>query len=200
MMRGKNETAMMIPPETLIAGYCQGYFPMADPWSGEVSWFTADPRGVLNLDEFHVPQRLRRVVRQGTFAVTVNAAFEKVIRACGQRADSWISEDIVQSYLELHRRGYAHSVEAWKDDQLAGGLYGVSIGGAFFGESMFHRVNNASKVALVFLVERLKERGYLLLDAQMVTPHMQQFGAKYISQREYLRRLGRALQQSCSFA
>ncbi len=191
---------MSIHPYTLIAAYCQGVFPMADPETGEVSWFTADPRGILDLDEFHVPQRLQRIIKRQVFSITVNAAFEQVIRSCAQREDSWISEDIVQSYLQLHELGYAHSVEAWKDDTLAGGLYGVSIGGAFFGESMFYRVSNASKVALVLLVERLKERGYVLLDTQMVTRHMEQFGAKYISQPEYLRRLQRALKKNCSFA
>jgi leucyl/phenylalanyl-tRNA--protein transferase len=172
---------------------------MADPDTGEISWFTANPRGVLELDEFHVPQRLRRVVKQGVFSVTVNEVFEEVMRGCAERAGSWISEEIVQSYLTLHEEGYAHSVETWQDGQLAGGLYGVSIGGAFFGESMFHRVSNASKVALVHLVERLKERGYLLLDTQMVTSHMSQFGTKYVSQREYFRRLEQALRQDRSF-
>lgn len=190
---------MVIHPHTLITAYCQGIFPMADPETGEVSWYTADPRGILDLDEFHVPRRLQRIVKQRMFSITVDTAFEQVIRGCAQREDSWISEDIVQSYLQLHEWGYAHSVEAWKDDTLAGGLYGVSIGGAFFGESMFHRVSDASKVALVFLVERLKERGYVLLDTQMVTSHMAQFGAKYISQAEYLRRLQRALKKQCRF-
>jgi leucyl/phenylalanyl-tRNA--protein transferase len=196
---GKFETDMIIHPHTLIRGYCQGIFPMADPDTGEVSWFTADPRGILDLDEFHVPQRLQRIVKRQVFSVTVDTAFEQVIRSCAQRENSWISEDLVQSYLQLHQLGYAHSVETWKDGALAGGLYGVSLGGAFFGESMFHRVSNASKVALVFLVERLKERGYVLLDTQMVTRHMEQFGAKYISRREYLRRLARALKKQCSF-
>jgi leucyl/phenylalanyl-tRNA--protein transferase len=189
----------MIPPHVLIEGYRQGMFPMADSETGEISWFTADPRGVLDLDTFHAPKRLQRIVKQQVFVVTINAAFERVMRGCAERENSWISEDIVRSYVELHRRGYAHSVEAWRDDQLAGGLYGVSIGGAFFGESMFHRVSNASKVALVFLVERLKERGYLLLDTQMVTDHMGQFGATYISRRQYFQRLERALRKNCSF-
>ncbi|MCS6860540.1 MAG: leucyl/phenylalanyl-tRNA--protein transferase, partial [Abditibacteriales bacterium] len=197
---GRFQTAMIIPPHTLITAYCQGVFPMADPETGEVSWFTADPRGVLDLEEFHVPQRLQRLIKKRVFSITVDTAFEQVIRGCAQRADSWISEGLVRSYLQLHALGYAHSVEAWKDGTLAGGLYGVSIGGAFFGESMFHRVSNASKVALVFLVERLKERGYVLLDTQMVTRHMAQFGAKYISQAEYLRRLARALRKDCRFA
>jgi len=165
---------------------------------GEIGWFSPDPRGILPLDRFHVPSRLARVLRRGTFTLAVDRSFEAVIRACASRPDgSWINDDIVASYLTLHRLGLAHSVEAWHEGELAGGLYGVHLGGAFFGESMFHRVTDASKVALVSLVERLTRRGFALLDIQWVTPHLAQFGAVEVPQVEYQRLLRRALGRPC---
>jgi leucyl/phenylalanyl-tRNA--protein transferase len=161
---------------------------------GSIGWFSPDPRGVLPLDRFHVPARLARVVRQGAFAISSDREFEAVIRACADRPEgSWISESIVQSYLALHRLGIAHSIEAWHSSELAGGLYGVHLGGAFFGESMFHRVTDASKVALVALVDRLTRRGFTLLDVQWVTPHLERFGAIEVPRTEYRRLLRRAL-------
>ena len=190
-----------LDPETLLSAYAQGAFPMADRF-GVIRWFTADPRGVFPLDTFHVPQTLRQVVRQGRFEVRVNHAFEKVMRACAKRRDdgTWINDELVAAYVRLHRLGFAHSVECWRDGQLAGGLYGVSLGAAFFGESMFHRQTDASKVALVHLVERLRERGYELLDTQASTPHLRQFGCVDVPAEEYLRRLRRALERKCEFA
>jgi leucyl/phenylalanyl-tRNA--protein transferase len=168
---------------------------------GDIGWFSPDPRAILPLDEFHVPARLGRLLRQGTFTVRVDTCFERVVRACADRPDdgTWISEEIVESYLALHRLGLAHSVEAWHGDRLAGGLYGVHLGRAFFGESMFHWVANASKVALVALVERLRRRGFLLLDVQWATPHLAQFGVVEISRRAYLRRLNAALARDVVF-
>jgi len=168
---------------------------------GQIGWFSPDPRGILPLESFHVPTRLARVVRSQQFQVTVNRAFEAVMRACADRPDSgtWISEEIFQSYVALHRLGLAHSVETWQGEDLAGGLYGVHLGGAFFGESMFHRVRDASKVALVSLVDRLQRRGFRLLDTQWVTPHLEQFGAIEIPRREYLARLKKALEVNCFF-
>lgn len=162
---------------------------------GEIGWFSPDPRGILPLDAFRVPARLARVIRRGTFTIRIDTRFEDVMRACAQRPDdgTWISEEIVESYVELHRLGHAHSVEAWQGDVLAGGLYGVHVGGAFFGESMFHRVTDASKVALAALVDRLRARGFLLLDTQWTTPHLEQFGAIEISRASYLRQLKRAV-------
>lgn len=195
----------MIPSDLLLAAYASGWFPMADE-TGELSWYSPDPRGIIPLESFHVPARLRRVVRQGTFRVVVDAAFEDVIRACAlaerepNEAGTWISEEIIESYCHLHALGYAHSVEAWKGDELAGGLYGVALGGAFFGESMFHRVTDASKVALVSLVERLRSRGFTLLDTQWVTPHLRRFGAIEIPRDEYLRRLDVSLRQGVNFS
>jgi|SRR5579872_2259809 len=169
---------------------------------GEIRWYSPDPRGVLPLDGFHVPRRLARVVRAGRFDIRVDTAFRDVIVACSQRADAdgnWIDQEIIDSYCSLHALGHAHSVEAWQDGALAGGLYGVAIGGAFFGESMFHRVADASKAALVALVERLRARGFTLLDIQWVTDHLLQFGAIEIPRRRYLRLLDQALRVEATF-
>jgi leucyl/phenylalanyl-tRNA--protein transferase len=168
---------------------------------GEIGWFSPDPRGILPLETFHVPRRLARVVRSAEYTMRVDTAFEDVMRACAARRDegTWINDEILASYVALHRLGLAHSVEAWRDGTLAGGLYGVHLGAAFFGESMFHRTPNASKVALVALVERLRRRGFLLLDTQWVTRHLAQFGAIEIPRRQYLRLLAAALARDCHF-
>lgn len=169
---------------------------------GRIGWFSPDPRGILPLDTFHVPSRLARVVRSRRFEIRVDTAFGDVMRACADRRDddgTWISAEILEGYEALHRMGLAHSVEAWKDGQLAGGLYGVHLGAAFFGESMFHRETDASKVALVALVERLVAGGFTLLDTQWVTPHLQQFGAVEIPRADYLRRLAMALRRTATF-
>ena len=190
----------MIPLPTLLAAYRVGFFPMGDPCGG-VEWYSPDPRGVLPLDRFHASRRLLRTIRCGTFDVTVDRAFAEIIAACASRSDkdAWINQEIIESYTVLHRAGYAHSVEAWRGGTLAGGLYGVSLRGAFFGESMFHRSTDASKVALSALVERLRARGYQLLDIQWVTPHLARSGAIEISRRDYLRRLEQSLKVDCTF-
>lgn len=167
---------------------------------GELAWFSPDPRGVLPLDEgFHLPHGLARALRKNRFEIRVNTAFEPVMRACAEREETWIDEEIVSSYVELYRLGFAHSVETWREERLVGGLYGVTLGGAFFGESMFHRETDASKVALHALVERLRARGFTLLDIQWVTPHLATFGALEIPRRDYLRQLQKALRLSCVF-
>jgi len=168
--------------------------------NGEIGWFSPDPRTIIPIDTFHVPHGLGRVLRKGLFEIRVNSAFEKVMRACSERRETWITESIIASYCNLHRSGFAHSVEAWRDGNLAGGLYGVSIGAAFFGESMFHRVTDASKVALHALVERLRARRFLLLDTQWTTSHLQKFGAVEIPRARYLRLLAQALAAPSSFA
>lgn len=172
---------------------------------GVTRWYSPDPRGIIPLEEFHVPSKLARVVRSGRFEIAIDRSFPEVIRACA-RADrdqhdpgSWISDEIEESYLALHRLGVAHSVEAWQEGELAGGLYGVALGGAFFGESMFHRTTDASKVALVALVERLRSKGYALLDTQWVTDHLQQFGAREVPRSQYLQLLERSLKLNCEF-
>ena len=170
--------------------------------SGEIAWFSPDPRGVIPLDDFHIPSRLARVVRSGRFEIRIDQAFEAVMRACAAREDddgTWISDTILECYVALHRLGIAHSVEAWQGGQLVGGLYGVHLGGAFFGESMFHHVTDASKVALVALVDRMRRRSFRLLDIQWVTPHLEQFGAIEIPRDEYLVQLKQALRNDASF-
>ncbi|HEY7119234.1 MAG TPA: leucyl/phenylalanyl-tRNA--protein transferase [Tepidisphaeraceae bacterium] len=191
---------MRLDPETLLSAYAQGAFPMTDR-DGRIRWYTANPRGVFPLDSFHVPQTLQQTIRQKIFEIRIDHDFEAVMRACmaQRREHTWIGEELIRAYVALHKLGYAYSVEAWRDGELAGGLYGVSLGAAFFGESMFHRQRDASKVALAALVERLNQRGYELLDAQTCTEHLRRFGCVEIDEKEYLKRLRKALQKECRF-
>jgi len=191
--------ANMINSDFLLKAYCSGFFPMADDKSGEIGWYSPDPRGVFDLKDFRVARSLKLTMKRKPFEIAIDRRFEEVMRCCASRKETWISEEIIQSYGELHRLGYAHSVECWRGDELVGGLYGVAIKGAFFGESMFSRVRDASKVALVILVERLNERGYQLLDTQYVTPHLARFGAREIPRDNYLHQLQKALTKDCSF-
>lgn len=185
-------------PDELLACYARGVFPMAEA-RDDPRVFLVEPaqRGVIPLDRFHIPTRLRRTVRGESFDVRLNTAFAAVLDACAapgkDREDTWINDPIRRLYLQLHLGGHAHSLECWKDEALVGGLYGVSLGGAFFGESMFSRARDASKVALVHLVARLRRAGYVLLDAQFLTEHLSQFGAIETPQAAYLRRLKPAL-------
>lgn len=189
----------MIPPEILLQGYRLGVFPMAME-DGSIEWFSPDPRGVLPLDRFHAPHALARLLRKGVFQIRINTSFPEVMQRCAERDETWINDEIIASYTRLHQLGHAHSVEAWKDDKLVGGLYGVALGGAFFGESMFHEVTDASKVALAALVDRLRAKSFLLLDTQWLTPHLERFGATEITRRQYMHLLGRAVALSCNFA
>lgn len=172
---------------------------MADPATGEIGWFSPDPRAIFELERFHVPRSLKLVLKKRPFEIRINTSFEAVMRECARRDETWISEELVQSYVRLHELGFAHSVECWKGSELVGGLYGVAIGGAFFGESMFSRTRNASKVALVALVGRLREKSYTLLDTQYLTRHLAMFGAREIPREEYLERLAQALERKCEF-
>ena len=191
----------MLTTEQLLSAYASGFFPMAVNARGDIRWFSPDPRALIPLDErFHVSHGLRRVLKKNSFTVTVDEDFEGVIQSCAtSHGTTWISKGLLRAYCELHRKGWAHSVETRLDGKLAGGLYGVHIGGAFFGESMFHRETDASKVALVRLVERLRERGFTLLDTQWTTPHLEQFGTFEISREDYLALLDRALAKPCVF-
>jgi leucyl/phenylalanyl-tRNA--protein transferase len=182
----------VIDPDLLLEGYRLGVFPMAME-DDSIEWFSPDPRAIIPLDAFHAPHALRRLARRKPFKITIDEAFSDVIQACAKRRDTWINPEIIESYTRLHELGHAHSIEAWKEDTLAGGLYGVAIGGAFFGESMFHRVTDASKIALVALVEHLRARKFVLLDTQWLTPHLQQFGGIQIARSDYLRLLRRAV-------
>jgi leucyl/phenylalanyl-tRNA---protein transferase len=188
-----------LDPELLLWGYSHGVFPMGNSATGRIDWCCPNPRGIIDLPRFHVPANLRRVLRRGTFRVTIDLAFERVVRACGNREPTWITDEIVETYVELYTMGYGHSVEAWLGQTLAGGLYGVAIGGAFFGESMFHTRTDASKVALAGLVQQLRQQGYVLLDTQYTTAHLARFGAKAVSREEYFGRLIRALRKKCTF-
>jgi len=189
-----------LTPEEVLWGYQQGVFPMADS-RGEIAYYAVDERAVINPAAFHVPHTLRQLCRQKPFELAVNRDFPAVVEACANRPEgTWIAPEIARVYTELHTLGFAHSVEAYREDVLAGGLYGVSIGGAFFGESMFHRVSNASKVALVHLVERMIERGMTLLDVQFMTEHLRQFGTIEIPHEEYMQRLAAALELPARFA
>lgn len=189
----------ILTPDMLLAAYANGYFPMAlnkdDP---ELYWFSPEERGVLPLATFNIPRGLSRAMKKHDYVVTVDTAFEDVIRACGtltkERKETWINEKIVELYTALFDAGHAHSIEVWSGKTLVGGLYGVSLGGAFFGESMFSRGPDASKIALVRLVEILRAAGYSLLDTQYVNEHLKQFGVEAWTKARYLRHLEKALQ------
>jgi leucyl/phenylalanyl-tRNA---protein transferase len=190
--------------DLLLRAYSFGLFPMAETADDpDLFWVDPERRGVIPLDSFHVPHRLGRTVRHGTYKVTVDSAFDAVIAGCAEstpkRRATWINSEILRLYRELHQRGHAHSVECWQGDELVGGLYGVALGGAYFGESMFSRARDASKVALVHLVARLKLGGFTLLDTQFVTPHLARFGAVEISRTVYRRQLAAALKISAVF-
>jgi leucyl/phenylalanyl-tRNA---protein transferase len=191
----------VLAPDTLLTAYASGWFPMSIA-PGEIRWYSPDPRGIIPLDTFHAPRRLARTVRQERFELRFDTSFRAVITACANRRDpdgNWIDHEIVESYCGLHELGIAHSVETWQDGALVGGLYGVALKGAFFGESMFHRARDASKVALAGLVDRLRARGFVLLDTQWVTAHLVQFGAIEVPRRRYLRMLQQALGVDATF-
>ena len=187
--------------ELLLNAYANGYFPMAmNHDDDEIHWFYPEKRGILPLDQFHVPQSLAKAMRKKPFTVTINRAFPEVIRACADinhaRKETWINPAIIRLYTQLWEKGFAHSVECWEDENLVGGLYGVALGGAFFGESMFSKKTNASRIALVHLVELLKSAGYRLLDSQFINDHLRQFGVIEIPREEYLALLQDALNLS----
>lgn len=191
-----------LDPQTLLSAYAQGVFPMADR-NGRIQFYTADPRGIIPLNAFHVPGTLKQLLRKDppVFEVRINYDFKATMAGCmtGHAGGTWINPALIEAYGLLHEMGFAHSVEAWQNDQLAGGLYGVSLGGAFFGESMFTRVRDASKVCLAHLVNRLNERGYALLDTQATTNHLRRFGAIDIPASQYLVLLKRAIGMKCEF-
>jgi leucyl/phenylalanyl-tRNA--protein transferase len=197
------EESIPLTPSVLLMAYRRGIFPMANE-KGKIGWYDADPRAILPLDDsFHIPRSVARTIRRGRFEIRVDTAFRDVIKACAQptprRGKAWISREIIQAYSKLHSLGFAHSVEAWLDGELVGGLYGVSLGGLFAGESMFSRVPDASKVALVHLTDRLRVGGFVLHDTQMMTPHLRSFGAIMISRNEYQQRLAEALRAPAIF-
>ncbi len=183
---------MFIPPDVLLEAYARGIFPMAH--DGGIEWFSPVRRGLIPLDErFHIPHGLKRALKRKPFTLKWDTAFREVMLACAERDETWIDEVILESYCNLHALGFAQSVECWDDEGLQGGLYGVALPGVFFGESMFSRKTDASKIALVGLVENLRERGFQLLDTQWMTPHLRQFGGYELTRKQYQAVLATAL-------
>jgi len=184
-----------IPPHILLGAYTEGVFPMAD--DGEIHWFSPVMRGVIPLDDrFHIPHGLKKTLKNNPYQSRMNCAFREVMTGCSQRDETWINEVILESYYHLYELGYGYSFESWDDDGLQGGLYGVAIGKAFFGESMFSRKPDASKVALIHLIEWLRENDFVLLDTQWMTDHLRQFGGMEVPREEYLNLLAEALAES----
>jgi leucyl/phenylalanyl-tRNA--protein transferase len=203
-LAGASGGVIRLTPDILLQAYAAGIFPMAESAADpELFWVDPRRRGIIPLDAFHVPRRLKRVLRREIFKVRCDTAFEAVMRGCAEasetRPSTWINDEILRLYTALFARGAAHSVECWHEGELVGGLYGVSLGAAFFGESMFSRIGDASKVALVHLVARLRQGGYRLLDTQFVTPHLAQFGAIEITRARYHRLLAEALRYRADF-
>jgi leucyl/phenylalanyl-tRNA---protein transferase len=188
----------MIEPQLLLSAYCQGYFPMGMA-KGKIEWFLPEERGILPIKDFHVPERFERYLKTHPFELRWDTAFGDVMRGCADRPDTWITNEILDSYQQLFDMGHAHCAEVWREGRLVGGVYGVAIGAAFFGESMFSRETQASKVALVYLQRRLKDRGYLLHDTQWTTGHLAMFGGHEIPCDDYLELLSRAVRTRASF-
>jgi leucyl/phenylalanyl-tRNA--protein transferase len=193
----------MLSAQQLLYGYANGIFPMAEGKKGRIYWYAPDPRAIIPIHTYRPQRSLRPVINQNIFGIRFNTCFEKVIRHCAQPREAdpgtWISEEIIRAYSELHTYGFAHSVEAYFENELAGGLYGVALGAAFFGESMFHLKPNASKVAFHFLIQQLKKQGFELLDTQFINDNVLRYGAIEIPQKEYLARLVKAIEKKVSF-
>jgi leucyl/phenylalanyl-tRNA---protein transferase len=189
---------MLLSPEILERAYSLGVFPMPDQ-HGVIRWYQPNPRAILPLQAFHASHSLKRTLRKDVFQTTFNADFLGVMRGCANRPQTWITQEFFDGYSALHKLGKAHSVEVWRDGELVGGTYGVQLGGAFFAESKFHTATDASKVALAILVERLKEKGFALLEVQFLTPHLSQFGVIEVEHADYMERLKAALRSSCTF-
>lgn len=191
-------------PALVLSAYAQGCFPMSDSRNGQIAWYSPDPRTILPLDQFHIPHGLKRTLKRDPYFITIDRCFGRVIQACAQprpyQQETWINDEIIKVYTTLHELGYGHSIEAWQrnelhrpTDELVGGLYGLALGGAFFGESMFSTAPDASKVCLVHLVEHLVQRGYSLCDVQLENDHLKQFGIVTISREDYMRKLEEAI-------
>lgn len=190
----------ILSSEILLEAYCTGFFPMAESEDEQIYWHFPDERAIFPLDKIKIPRSMKSFIRKNSFKITINYDFEYVIRQCSIREDTWLSEELIQSYLELNRIGYAHSIEVWRDDSIVGGLYGVAFGGAFFGESMFNLLPNYSKIAFYFLVGHLKQQGFVLLDSQYINHFTEQLGAIVISRDDYLKRLNYAISLERFFA
>ena len=190
-----------LSPEVLLFAYQQGLFPMAESRiAKQVRWIQPKKRGIFQLGNFHISKSLRRIILKEDYSVMINSCFPKVVEKCADRNETWINDDIYNCYCKLHEDGFAHSVEVWKDSRLIGGVYGVAIGAAFFGESMFSDVSNGSKIALAYLHDRLLKVGFLLFDTQFLTEHLASLGAIEITQDQYLIKLEKALNKNATFA
>ena len=196
------EESTPLTAETLVYAYASGVFPMAEE-TGEIFWYSPDPRAIIPIQSYKPAKSLKPIINQKRFEIRIDTAFEQVMRNCAlprpTEPETWISEEIVQAYTELHNMGLAHSVEAWQDDKLVGGLYGVSLGAAFFGESMFSLVSNSSKVAFHYLIQILREQKYELLDSQFMNDNVLRYGAINIPRTAYIKRLAKALKSTCHF-
>ncbi|MBC7527828.1 MAG: leucyl/phenylalanyl-tRNA--protein transferase [Chthonomonadaceae bacterium] len=191
---------LTLTPAGIEYAYRRGIFPMDDPETGELLWFQPDPRTIIPLDGFHISRSLAKTLKRKRFEIRYDTDFEGVMRGCADREETWISEEFIRIYSDLHALGKAHSAEVWLDEKLVGGTYGVAIGGSFMAESMFHTVTDASKVALFGLVSRLNKQGFALLDVQYLTPHLESLGAIEISHATYKKRLEKALKLPCNFS
>lgn len=183
----------ILTPDIIISAYTQGYFPMAEDKEGDIYWHCPDPRAIIPIEKPRKSKSLKQSIKKYEFEFTKNRDFEYVIRACSDRDDTWISEDIIENYTKLNKMGFAHSIECWSKDEIVGGLYGISIGGAFFGESMFNHLTDAAKASFHYLIDLLKRKNFILLDSQYINPFTKQLGAIEISKSEYLDKLSKAL-------
>lgn len=196
------KAASTLTPSFLVQAYAEGYFPMPDPETGKILWFRPDPRAIIPLEKFHVSRSLQRKIAKEEFQITYDRAFGEVMKGCAERKETWITKEFHQAYTKLHKLNVGHSVEVWdrKTEDLVGGVYGIALNGAFFAESKFHRKTDASKIALYFLVEKLKAQGFSLLEVQFLTPHLKSLGAMEISDEAYRKRLEKALSLPVSFS
>ena len=200
MDEGRQERPKIIPIDRLLEGYMTGVFPMSrSRYSNDYDWYTAKRRGIIPINQFHISKNVERLIRQGRFDVRFNTHFSDVMQACADRSSTWISDIIIESYVRLHELDFAHSVEIWKNNELVGGLYGVAIGGAFFGESMFHYETDMDKIALHYCHQRLSKGEFKLWDTQFYTDHLSQFGCIEISSDEYIKKLHAALKVKAHF-
>jgi leucyl/phenylalanyl-tRNA---protein transferase len=200
MLNQSSRQEIPFTEEFLLNAYCNGYFPMGTGETEEIRWYRPDPRAIIGIETFHIPKTLSRLLHRKNYEVRINTCFEKVMRYCMTlHGDTWITEKMVQVYTRLHQAGFAHSLEIYMDGTLGGGLYGVSVGGAFFGESMFHLQSNASKIALCELVFRMREKGMTLLDTQFINDHIAQFHVDTIPDSDYQALLRHALSLPVSF-
>ena len=200
-MRNKNEinSADLLKPENMLRLYASGAFPMADEKTNEINWYMPEIRTIIPLDNFNIPRSLKRYLENSDFEFKYDNDFLSIVKNCADRETTWISDKLIEAYLNLHKSGHIHTVETWRNGKLVGGLYGVTFRGAFFGESMFSKVEQASKAALVKLIERLNENNFMILDVQYMTEHLKMFGAEEITFKEYQQLLFKSYQRDCRF-